>query len=325
MTFIPGKDIRYLGTDNVISFTGEQIDDIRKIIAAHGNRNGQFGPRKKHAAPREIQRFLNVIAEDIRELETDWFSDYPNKYVQVGARSINSALEHVGEQGESPLQALLDGVDCYLHGLGLRDTRIRLVRDLLAQISETTIKVESVSGFPETQALQPPNVASEREAFISKKVDHRFLDHRKEFNRFLETALRDGTLNRQNISVSQTSPLGLEAAYENFRYLVVGDVLNVEGPTMSKVYGMGFDQKLAKCEFLEALREDNVWVPQYPWRLQMADSGGYAESFFDRLSHSLDVFSEGQSSDDAAPLAETSSEEKRSWRGWFRRKSLPNQ
>lgn len=150
--FIPGVTGLYFGREPIISFNQSQLDDIEKIYRLPQYPDLTMTPSQKSPSHQELEK----ITKDLADL-FDWYqsgdafeshADSESWTNRVYATAIASILELVQDNNRSPLHVLSLAVHQYLGGLSKGDNRVRVISDVLRQISGVAAKIDGVENWP---------------------------------------------------------------------------------------------------------------------------------------------------------------------------------
>jgi hypothetical protein len=150
--FIPGVTSQYFDKEPIISFNQTQLEDIEKIYRGPQYLDLKMAPNTKYATHEKREKITKELAEFYEWYESgdalESHDDTESWANRVYATAIASILELVHEDGSSPLHVLSLAVHQYLGGLGKGDNRIRVISDVLSQISGVAAKIEGVENWP---------------------------------------------------------------------------------------------------------------------------------------------------------------------------------
>lgn len=150
--FVPGKTDLYLGDAPIVSFTKAQLEDIEKIYRGPQYPDLRMAPSSIRPSEEQLEKITKDLADFYEWYQSgdafDSHEDSQSKINTVYATAIADILEMVQDNESSPLHVLSIAVHRYLHGRGKHDNRIRVIRDVLSQISGVAAKIEGVENWP---------------------------------------------------------------------------------------------------------------------------------------------------------------------------------
>ncbi|MCZ7861691.1 hypothetical protein O9X98_09780 [Agrobacterium salinitolerans] len=150
--FIPGVTSQYFGREPIISFNQSQLEDIEKIYRGPQYPDLKMAPSMERPTQEELEKITKGLAEFYEWYESgdalDSHEDSQSKSNTVYATAVAGILELAHENGSSPLHVLSIAVHRYLGGLGKCDNRIRVISDVLRQISGVAAKIDGVENWP---------------------------------------------------------------------------------------------------------------------------------------------------------------------------------
>lgn len=136
----------------IVSFNNAQLEEIEKIYRGPGYPDLKMAPSSTRPSDEQLAKITKELAEFYEWYQSgdafDSHEDSQSKINTVYATAIADILEMVQDNETSPLHVLSIAVYRYLHGRGKFDDRIRVISDVLRQISGVAAKIEGVENWP---------------------------------------------------------------------------------------------------------------------------------------------------------------------------------